>query len=149
MVMINQEDVNFLALLDGDAKAILAHKKEFNKAQYKNFPDFFYNYLSSHTPKIKKKDILIQADISSYSYLNGNKTIPVHRRNLILRVCIATRMSLEETQEALSCCNMSLLNSLVYRDKIIIVGIKYGRKLDDIDEWLYKAEESSIYDNLI
>ena len=147
--MINQDDASFLALLEGNPEKLLAHKKAHYKNRPEKFADFLDNYISSNTLKMKKKDILIQADISSYSYLNGNKPIPVHRRNLVLRICIVTGMTLEQTQEALSCCNMGLLDNMIYRDKIIIVGIKYGRKLDVIDEWLYKAEEPSIFDTII
>jgi hypothetical protein len=96
---------------------------------------------------IKKNRLCTMADVSSQAYLNGNRKIPLDKRNMMLRVCIASRMDINQTQEALRCCKMQLLDDGVYRDKIIITGIKNNKDLDDIDEWLVKAEEERIFDN--
>ena len=143
--MINQEDANFIAILDGDSDKLLEHKKAYHKSRCHSFVEFLDNYLSTKGG-MTKKFLCVQANISNQAYLNGNRHVSVKNRNMILRVCIAARMNITETQEALKLCKMSLLDDDVYRDKIIIVGIYAKRPLDDIDEWLHKAKEESIYD---
>ena len=143
--MYNDIDTNFLKLLDGNPTQLLSHKKAFHAAHRHDFVQFLNDYLSTKGG-MTKNFLCTQADISTQSYLNGNRHIPVKNRNMVLRLCIAARMDLSETQEALRCCKMSLLDDGIYRDKIIIAGIYAKRPLDDIDMWLYKAEEDSIYD---
>ena len=143
--MLTQEEIAFIALLDGDRKQLINHKNVHNKTRYYDFAAFMDDYISSNG--LKRSHIQQKANLSrcAYSYLNGHK--PIRNRNVLLRICISTRMSIEETQDALRYCDLRLLDNEIYRDKIIITGIRAKRTWEDIDAWLYKAEEPSIADN--
>ena len=141
--MTNQVDANFLALLEGDQEKLKAHKKTHDKEFHHDFVAFIDKYISSHG--LIREFIISKANLTNYGYRILNGTKHTKNRNIILRICIAMKMNLEDTQEALKCYDMRLLDKEFYRDKIIMTGIAAHKDALDIEAWLCKAGEVSLY----
>ena len=68
-----------------------------------------------------KQDVLLRADIPQrygYKILSEEKT--TKRRDIILRICYAAELNLEETQQALEYYRMNQLYLRVARDALIM-----------------------------
>lgn len=73
---------------------------------------------------MQQKNAFIQADLPmSYGYklISGEKH--TRQRDTILRICLAAKLSLEQTQEALTLNNMASLHYRIPRDMALIVAI--------------------------
>lgn len=73
---------------------------------------------------MQQQDAFIQADLPmSYGYklISGEKH--TRQRDTILRICLAAKLSLEQTQEALALYGMSPLHYRLPRDMAFIVAI--------------------------
>ena len=80
---------------------------------------------------IQQQEAFIQADLPmSYGYklISGEKH--TRQRDTILRICLASKLSLEQTQEALVLYGMSKLHCRIPRDMAFIVAI--NNKMFDI-----------------
>ena len=145
--MDNKERLARLAaLLDGDENAALEFIKECKAVRNRSFVTFIDRYIESRG--LQRNFIIREANLNpqyGYKLLNGTKH--TNNRNIILRICLATRMSVEDTQEALRCYNMRLLDIEVFRDEIIMAGIEKHKSLYDVDIWLRKAGQVSLYDD--
>lgn len=73
---------------------------------------------------MQQKNAFIQADLPmSYGYklISGEKH--TRQRDTILRICLAARLSLEQTQEALTLNSMAIFHYRIPRDMALIVAI--------------------------
>lgn len=103
----------------------------------------FYYYMKD---VIESKGILLK-DVYSFAGMTeswGGKILTMERhtknRDVIIRMCVAGRFTLEETNRALKLYGMTELYSRVPRDACLIVAI-HNRKynLGDIDEMLINS----------
>ncbi len=135
-----------ISALNGDERGIKSYIKDYNSKRNLDFVSFIDEYIYSHG--IQRSYIIREANLNpqyGYKLLNGSKH--THNRNIILRICIAMGMNLEDTQQSLRCYDMRLLDIEIIRDKIIMAGIETRKKLLDIDIWLCKAGESSLFND--
>ena len=84
----------------------------------------FYSYMHEKMNEkgMKIGDVIYEADLDKrygYKLLNMEKTTP--QRDLILRICYAMKLNLEETQKALKLYGMSELYPKIKRDAIMMV----------------------------
>ncbi len=146
MTVFEERRANLIAALNGDQDAIRDFFKSREKPKYSGFVAFIDDYFVSHG--LQRSFVIREANLDpqyGYKLLNGSKH--THNRNIIIRICIAMRMNLENTQSALRYYNMRLLDMEIIRDEIIIAGIETGKKLLDVDIWLCKAGERSLFDD--
>ena len=145
--MDNKERLAKLAaLLDGDEQEALAFIRECKEIRKRNFVSFIDKYIDAHG--IQRSFIIREANLNpqyGYKLLNGTKH--TNNRNIIIRICFAIRMNIENTQEALRCYNMRLLDVEVFRDEIIMAGIEKGKPLYEVDEWLCRAGQVSLFED--
>lgn len=95
------------------------HKDEFILNE-KEFEIFMKDTIA--TKGIQLKDVFIRADIPEkygYKLLSGEKR--TRQRDIILRLCYASEMSVDETQYAMKLYGMPELFASVPRDAIIMV----------------------------
>lgn len=84
----------------------------------------FHDYIRSMIKerKLKQQDVFLYADIPEkygYKLLSGEKH--TRQRDVILRLCYAAELSLEETQKALKLYRMPELYAKVPRDALLMV----------------------------
>ena len=73
--------------------------------------------------ELKQQDIFIDADIPErYGYKLISEEKRTKQRDVILRVCYASKLNLSETQKALKIYGMPLLYAKVPRDACIMVA---------------------------
>ncbi len=73
---------------------------------------------------LSQQGVFLDADIPErygYKLISGEKK--TKQRDVILRICYAARMSIEETQRALKIYNMPELYSRIPRDAFIMIAI--------------------------
>lgn len=76
---------------------------------------------------LQQKDVFLAADISDgYGYKLLSEEKHTKQRDMILRLCLGAKLTLEETQRALKIYGMSPLYSRLPRDAVIIVAIESG-----------------------
>ena len=134
---------NLLVLIEQSPEQLKEYKKRHEKECYQDFVSFIDDYISSHG--LTRAFIINKANLTNYGYRILDGTKHTKNRNLILRICLAMGMNLEDTQKALKLYNMRLLDDTLFRDKIIIAGIVIGIAALDIDKKLCKAGEESLY----
>lgn len=107
---------------------------------YRPFSEYIKNY--SAQKKILLQDIIARANFSEgYGYKILSETKKTRKRDVILRITLALRMSLEETQKALKLYGMSPLYSRIPRDALLISCISQGmHDVYKISEELEKAK---------
>ncbi len=100
------------------------------------FSDYFRACLRAKG--LQQQEVFINADISeSYGYklISGEKR--TRQRDMLLRLCIGARLSLEETQRALMIYGFSPLYPRLPRDAALTVAINSGaRDLSEVNELL-------------
>ena len=102
----------------------------------------FFRYMNEilKEKELSKQDELLQADIPQrygYKLLCGEKT--TKRRDVILRICYAGKLSLEETQKALMIYGMSPLYARDKRDALIMACFnKRPASIIEVNEYLLK-----------
>ena len=112
--------------LDGIKMADIPQYLEENKAELKDDSKAFYYHMKNTVEKkgLFLKDVYLSAGVSE-SY--GGKIITMEKhtknRDLIIRLCIAGRFDLTETNRALKLYGMSELYPKISRDACIIVAI--------------------------
>ncbi len=96
---------------------------------------------------IKQQDVFLYADISErYGYKLISEEKRTRQRDIILRICIAAKFSLNETQKALKIYGMSPLYPRLRRDAVIIVAINTEKyDISEIDEMLKKYNMEPMY----
>lgn len=131
----------FSALDQGNfdqAKQLLPQREE-------SFVQFMDDYITSKG--LVRQAIMRRADIAvsfGYKLLTGEKH--TKNRNVILRLCIAMQMELDDVQKALCLYGMNGLGNN-QRDNIISAGIVYRRSVDEIDDWLLTLKLSALLDS--
>ena len=96
---------------------------------------------------IKQQDVFLAADISEgYGYKLIAEEKRTRQRDLILRLCLASGFSLEETQRALKIYGMAPLYPRMRRDAVLIVAINTGNyEIAIVDEMLAKHGMEPLY----
>lgn len=140
--MEKQEYEQLLFLIDQNPERLKEYKKSLEKDKHSDFVSFIDDYISSKG--ITRAYIIRQANLTNYGYrvLDGTKT--TKNRDLILRLCLAMGMNLDDIQTALKLYNMRLLDESLFRDKIIIACIMYGKSVVVSDILLSKAGEKTL-----
>ena len=85
----------------------------------------FHEYISNliKLTNLSKQDVFLAADVSEkygYKLLSGEKH--TKQRDVILRLCYAAELSLEETQKALKLYRMPELYAKIPRDAMIMIA---------------------------
>lgn len=85
----------------------------------------FYDYMNRiiKEKQLKKQTIFLDADIPErygYKLLSGEKR--TKQRDVILRICYAAKMTLDETQRALKLYNMFPLYAKAPRDALLMIA---------------------------
>ena len=133
---------NLLSLIEQNPERLKEYKKSHEKDKHSNFVSFIDDYISSRG--IKRTYIIRQANLTNYGYRVLDGTKHTTNRDLILRICLAMGMNLDDIQKALRLYNMRLLDDSLFREEIIIAGIVTGKSVLDIDILLSKAGEEPL-----
>ena len=133
---------NLLSLIEQNPERLKEYKKNYEKDKHSNFVSFIDDYISSRG--ITRAYIIRQANLTNYGYRVLDGTKHTTNRDLILRICLAMRMNLDDIQKALRLYNMRLLDDSLFREEIIIAGIVTGKSVLDIDILLSKAGEEPL-----
>lgn len=85
----------------------------------------FHEYISKLIKRknLRKQDVFLAADVSEkygYKLLSGEKH--TKQRDVILRLCYASELTLEETQKALKLYRMPELYAKIPRDAMIMIA---------------------------
>lgn len=85
----------------------------------------FHEYISNliKLKNLRKQDVFLAADVSEkygYKLLSGEKH--TKQRDVILRLCYASELTLEETQKALKLYRMPELYAKIPRDAMIMIA---------------------------
>lgn len=82
---------------------------------------------------LRQQDIFIQADVPErYGYKILSEEKHTRQRDVILRICYAAELTLEETQHALMLYGMSPLYARIPRDAVLMIAFNWhsGNILD-------------------
>lgn len=112
-----------------------------------NSEEFIVESIAKILNEIIEKKNLIKSEVIEHSQLNKvyayqilqGKRFP--SRDKIIPLCIAMRLSLEETQDVLKKSNMPMLYVRNRRDCIIIFAITKGLSVLTCNELLYESNE--------
>lgn len=140
--MEKQEYEKLLSLIEQNPERLQEYKKCHEKDKYSNFVSFIDDYISSRG--ITRAYIIRQANLTNYGYRVLDGTKHTTNRDLILRLCLAMGMNLDDIQKALKLYNMRLLDDSLFREEIIIAGIVTKKSVLDIDILLSKAGEEPL-----
>ena len=140
--MAKQEYEQLLSLIEQNPERVKEYKKSLEKDKHSDFVSFIDDYISSKG--ITRAYINRQANLTNYGYRVLNGTKHTTNRDLILRICLAMGMNLDDIQKALKLYNMRLLDESLFRDEIIIACIVTGKSVVDIDILLSKAGEKPL-----
>lgn len=85
----------------------------------------FHDYITELIKKnnLRKQDVFLAADVPEkygYKLLSGEKH--TRQRDVILRLCYASELTLEETQKALKLYRMAELYAKIPRDAMIMIA---------------------------
>lgn len=108
-----------------------------------SFFSFMDQYINEHG--LKRQFVIQKAMLPlSYGYkiLNGQKH--TKDRDIIIRLCIAMGMVINDVQQAILYYNMPPLQEGDTRDFIIITGITHKQDIYTIQEWLEQSEQEPI-----
>ena len=108
----------------GALKDILKDPKMLGSSD-RPFPAFVKQILKQRS--IKQQELFLSADIPErygYKLLSGEKH--TRQRDIILRLCFAARMNLEETQKALQLYGLPILYPRFPRDAVLMVAANRG-----------------------
>ena len=84
----------------------------------------FCNYMREqiHKNGLRQQDVFLDADISEkYGYKLLSEEKHTRQRDVILRICYAAHLSLDETQKALRLYQMPELYSKIKRDALLMI----------------------------
>ena len=87
---------------------------------------------------ILQQDVFLAADLSeNYGYKLIAQEKHTRSRDVILRLCIAARLTPEETREALTLYGMAPLHGRIARDVVLLAAMAAGmRDIHDVDALL-------------
>ena len=138
---------------------LLSNKNETSKKIIDNNDEYFIdedrNFSNYIKDMIKEKGMTIRevAYMAGYSESYGRKIISEEKvrynRDVILKICIAAKLTVNETNRALKLHKMKSLYAKDKRDALIMIEINKGmRTIEDINDELRKngLEEFNISD---
>ena len=102
----------------------------------------FHEYISKliKLKNLRKQDVFLAADVSEkygYKLLSGEKH--TKQRDVILRLCYASELTLEETQKALKLYRMPELYAKIPRDAMIMIAFnERPGSIIDVNSFLKK-----------
>lgn len=97
----------------------------------KPFADYIRECL--RRKNLKQQEVFLRAEISErYGYKLVSEEKRTRQRDYILRICYAARLTLEETQRALTLYGMASLYPRIARDAVLMIAFKRG--IYDIQE---------------
>lgn len=102
----------------------------------------FHEYISNliKLKNLRKQDVFLAADVSEkygYKLLSGEKH--TKQRDVILRLCYASELTLEETQKALKLYRMPELYAKIPRDAMIMIAFnERPGSIIDVNSFLKK-----------
>ena len=117
------------ATRDLEQELLSAYPKDMSKYINENkdvFIDGRRNFMEYMNQKLKEKgmqkqDVLLRADISQgYGYKLLNEEKHTRQRDVILRICYAAELTLQETQHVLKLYRMEELYAKISRDAFIM-----------------------------
>lgn len=104
----------------GEIAAYLNENEESLISSDKAFSEYIRNIIKKK--KLKKQDIFLAADIPErYGYKLLTEEKRTRQRDIILRICYASELTLDETQVALKLYRMPELYAKIPRDAMIMV----------------------------
>lgn len=104
-----------------DAEKYLQENAESLCMQEKPFECFIKDKLKEK--RMKQQDVFIQADIPErYGYRLLSEEKRTKQRDVILRICYAAGLSLEEVQHALMLYGMAPLYAKIPRDSVLMIA---------------------------
>ena len=130
----NERQEKLYSALCSGANAQKLHKELFH-ADSASFYFLIDKYIEEHG--LKRQFIIEKALLTpqyGYKLLNGQKH--TKNRNVIIRLCLAMGMSLEETQAVIKAYGMPELDESNFRECILMLGIEKKKSIYDIQEWL-------------
>ena len=85
---------------------------------------------------LRQQDVFLAADVpEGYGYKLISEERHTHRRDTILRLCLAAGFSMSETQKALILYGMAPLYVLLPRDIVFLTAIQHGiREVHQVNE---------------
>lgn len=87
----------------------------------KAFACYVHQYINEK--HLKQQDIFLEADIPErYGYKLLSEEKRTKQRDIIIRLCYAMKMNLEETQKALKLYRMPTLYAKIPRDAVLIIA---------------------------
>ncbi len=114
-----------------DLNAYFEHNQE--KLAEEQQPFATYMRARFREKKVRQQDVFLAADISEgYGYKLVSEEKRTRQRDVILRICLAARFDLQETQKALRLYGMSPLYPKVARDCVFIIAFNQG--ISDVHE---------------
>ena len=106
--------------------------------------------LAAYLNNIMAKKGLVKSDVikkTEFSEVMGYQIFAGTRqpsRDSLICICVAMKMSLEETQALLKIAGIAALYPKSKRDSIIIKGISENKTVAKINEELYNCEEKTL-----
>ena len=121
---------------------LFAHKHL--AGQFSGFPAYMDTIISKK--RLKRQDIFQRADLpQKYGYKLLSGETHTTDRDKLLRIFIAMKMTLKETQRALELYGLAALYPKKKRDAVIIIAINKGISwVDTVNEWLAEHGESEL-----
>ncbi len=119
-----------------DVDSILREKKEALFSEDKPFAAFMRKTIKSKG--LKQQDVFLQADIpEGYGYKLIGEEKHTRQRDVLLRLCFASRFTVEETQRALKLSGLSPLYPRIERDAVLMVALNQGiYSISDVNQLL-------------
>lgn len=101
-----------------------------------------------HEKGLLQQEVFLRADISEgYGYKLISEEKRTRRRDMILRLCMGGRFTLEETQRALKIYGMSPLYARLSRDAVLITAFGSGiYEIADVNALLAEHGLEELYD---
>ncbi len=137
-LQMSQQDILHM-LKHGRSDELRVAFEQMRKANYPNeFVPFMETMIREH--KLSRKNVAIRSGLSQdylYKLLRGDKH--TDKRDYILAICLAIGMTLPQTQHALASYGMPVLDDRDIRSHIIILAIRSGDGIDELDRMLENA----------
>lgn len=106
-----------------------------------------YMRMMFQNKKLKQQDVFLAADISEgYGYKLISEEKHTVQRDVIIKICLAARFKLKETQRALQLYGMSPLYARVPRDAVFIIAFNRGiYNTAEVDDMLRQHKMETLY----
>lgn len=131
-------------LINAEKDDIDQFANKYLAGQYCSFPAYMDTIISKKN--LKRQDIFQKADLpQKYGYKLLSGEAHTTDRDKLLRIFIAMKMTLKETQRALELYGMAPLYPKKKRDAIIIIAINKGiSSVDTVNDWLSEQNEAEL-----